>query len=58
MLPGDGVDTNVFSNTLTKVVSVWDFSRTWGWDGVKAENPGFPQNGNWSVKSEKFLPMQ
>lgn len=120
MLPGDGVDTSVFSNTLNKVVSVWKFNRAWrwdfpmlamaaarsgnrdlaidmllhdskgfqfdehefctggpspyfpgngelltaiaimcgGWDGVKGENPGFPKNGNWSVKSEKFLPMQ
>jgi hypothetical protein len=120
MLPGDGVDTNVFSNTLNKVVSVWNFNHTWGWDfpmlamaaarsgdrdlainmllhdskgfqfdehglctggpfpyfpsnggfltaiammcggwdGVTGENPGFPQNGNWSIKSEKFLPMQ
>ena len=32
MLPGDGVDTAVFRKTLKKVVSTWDFNRTWGWD--------------------------
>jgi len=32
MLPGDGVDTVVFRNTLDKVVSTWNFNRTWGWD--------------------------
>ena len=32
MLPGDGVDTACFKRTLAKVVSSWDFSRTWGWD--------------------------
>lgn len=32
MLPGDGVDTASFKKTLEKVVSTWDFDRTWGWD--------------------------
>jgi hypothetical protein len=32
MLPGNGVDTVVFRNTLNKVISVWNFNRTWGWD--------------------------
>ena len=32
MLPGDGVDTACFKRTLDKVVSTWDFNRTWGWD--------------------------
>lgn len=32
MLPGDGVDTLIFRKTLDKVISTWDFNRTWGWD--------------------------
>lgn len=32
MLPGDGVDTVVFERTLDKVLSDWNFDRTWGWD--------------------------
>ena len=32
MLPGDGVDTACFKKTLNKVISTWDFNRTWGWD--------------------------
>ena len=32
MLPGDGVDTAVFDRTLDRVLSTWDFDRTWGWD--------------------------
>lgn len=32
MLPGDGVDTLIFKKTLNKVISTWDFNRTWGWD--------------------------
>jgi hypothetical protein len=32
MLPGDGVDTACFKRTFDKVISSWDFSRTWGWD--------------------------
>jgi hypothetical protein len=32
MLPGDGVDTVCFRKTLNKVISEWDFNRTWGWD--------------------------
>ena len=32
MLPGDGVDTVRFRNTLEKVISTWDLNRTWGWD--------------------------
>ena len=32
MLPGDGVDTICFKKTVDKVISAWDFNRTWGWD--------------------------
>ncbi len=32
MLPGDGVDTAIFKATLEKVVTTWNFNRTWGWD--------------------------
>lgn len=32
MLPGDGVDNATFVRTLDKVLSLWDFNRTWGWD--------------------------
>lgn len=32
MLPGDGVDQNIFIQTLDKVVATWNFDRTWGWD--------------------------
>ncbi|MBI5010775.1 MAG: hypothetical protein HZB98_14265, partial [Bacteroidia bacterium] len=32
LLPGDGVDTAFFRATLDKVVSTWNFNRTWGWD--------------------------
>jgi hypothetical protein len=32
MLPGDGVDTACFKKTLKKVISTWNFDRTWGWD--------------------------
>ncbi len=32
MLPGDGVDTACFRNTLDKVVETWNLDRTWGWD--------------------------
>jgi hypothetical protein len=32
MLPGDGVDTAIFKATLEKVISNWNFNRTWGWD--------------------------
>ncbi len=32
MLPGDGVDTACFKRTLDKVMSTWNFNRTWGWD--------------------------
>ncbi len=32
MLPGDGVDTACFKRTLKKVISCWNFDRTWGWD--------------------------
>ena len=32
MLPGDGVDTAIFKATLSRVISTWDFKRTWGWD--------------------------
>jgi hypothetical protein len=32
MLPGDGVDPVIFKRTLDKVISTWNFDRTWGWD--------------------------
>jgi hypothetical protein len=32
MLPGDGVDAVCFKKTFEKVISTWDFNRTWGWD--------------------------
>lgn len=32
MLPGDGVDIPCFKRTLDKVISTWNFNRTWGWD--------------------------
>ncbi len=32
LLPGDGVDRTVMRRTLDKVLSTWDFNRTWGWD--------------------------
>ena len=32
MLPGDGVDMDIFVKTLDKVVSTWNYERTWGWD--------------------------
>ena len=38
MLPGDGVDMEVFENTFNKIISVWNFqesgdgiSRCWQW---------------------------
>lgn len=32
MLPGDGVDQEIFGRTLEKVHSAWDFEKVWGWD--------------------------
>ena len=32
MLPGDGVDMTVMKRTLEKILAVWNFNRTWGWD--------------------------
>jgi hypothetical protein len=32
MLPGDGVEPAVFKKTVDKVISTWNFDRTWGWD--------------------------
>ncbi|MCP4309669.1 MAG: hypothetical protein GY790_00265 [Bacteroidetes bacterium] len=32
MLPGDGVDEEILENTFNKILSVWKFERTWGWD--------------------------
>ena len=47
MLPGDGVDSACFRMTLNKVISAWDFKRTWGWDfpmlamaAARTGNPG------------------
>ena len=28
-----------------------------GWDGSEGVNPGFPQDGSWTVRSEGFAPM-
>lgn len=28
-----------------------------GWDGTKANNPGFPHNGNWNVRWEGLKPL-
>lgn len=32
MLPGDGVDFQIFQHTLDKVCKEWQFDRIWGWD--------------------------
>jgi hypothetical protein len=32
MLPGDGVDPEVFARTVEKVSEVWKWEETWGWD--------------------------
>ena len=32
MLPGDGVDERIFSNTLSRVSKSWNFNHVWGWD--------------------------
>lgn len=32
MLPGDGVDKEIFINTLFQVGKLWNFDRVWGWD--------------------------
>lgn len=32
MLPGDGVNVNVFDHTFDKVSREWNFNRVWGWD--------------------------
>jgi hypothetical protein len=32
MLPGDGVDREVMSRTLVRVIKQWQWDRTWGWD--------------------------
>lgn len=29
-----------------------------GWDGSEGDNPGFPKNELWKVKSEGFIPLQ
>lgn len=29
-----------------------------GWDGSTGDCPGFPKDGNWTVKAEGFVPMQ
>jgi hypothetical protein len=28
-----------------------------GWDGTTEENPGFPKDGTWKVRSEGFKKM-
>ncbi|MCK9315416.1 MAG: hypothetical protein M0Q48_04645 [Verrucomicrobia bacterium] len=120
MLPGDGVDREIFTHTLERVCETWNFNRTWGWDfpmlamaaarsgnselavdmllhpapgfqfdphglatggpfpyfpsnggllaaigmmcggwdGSEGDNPGFPKNELWKVKSEGFAPLQ
>ena len=30
--PGDGIDRETMHRTLQKVMEVWDWDRTWGWD--------------------------
>lgn len=120
MLPGDGVDVEILKNTFAKIMSIWRFEKTWGWDfpmlamtaarlnrpneavdlllhenfkfdqhglafsmkgpypyfpangGLltavammaggwdgpgNADVPGFPKNGKWKVKYEKFNKM-
>ena len=120
MLPGDGVDVEILGNTFTKILSTWNFEKTWGWDfpmlamtaarlnrpedaidfllhenfsfdqhglaysmkgpypyfpangglltavammaggwyGAEQTNsPGFPENGKWKVRYEKFNKM-
>jgi hypothetical protein len=46
MLPGCGVDTAIFRKTLEKVISTWNFNRTWGWDfpmvAMAAARSGYP----------------
>ena len=32
MLPGDGVDKDIFRKTLQKIKNTWRFDETWGWD--------------------------
>ena len=32
MLPGDGVNRDIFVHTLDKVSAVWNFNHVWGWD--------------------------
>ena len=47
MLPGDGVDIDIFKRTLNQVISVWNFDRTWGWDfpmvAMAAARAGYPE---------------
>lgn len=47
MLPGDGVDKQIFLNTLEKVSSSWNFNHVWGWDfpmlAMAAARCGKPQ---------------
>lgn len=119
MLPGDGVDKEVFARTMDKVAATWNFDRTWGWDfpmmamaaarsgkqeeainyllhpsggfqfdehglatggpfpyfpsnggllsavammaggwdGSTGLTPGFPKDGNWTVRAENFVPL-
>lgn len=28
-----------------------------GWDGSSSKNPGFPKDGNWSIRAEGFNPL-
>jgi hypothetical protein len=116
LLPGDGVDKETMRKTLNKILTTWNFERTWGWDypmlamcaarlsepekaidflmtksegfqfderglatggpfpyfpsnggllyavalmsagwdGAKADAPGFPKNGQWTVRHENL----
>ena len=43
MLPGDGVNRDIFVHTLNKVSAVWNFNHVWGWDFPYAGNGGCPE---------------
>lgn len=120
MLPGDGVDLDIYYRTFDKVLETWNLKHTWGWDfpmmamgaakigkfdtaigllvnpekefgfdvhglatggpypyfpangglltavammcigwdGAEGDAPGFPKDGNWTVKHEGFVRMQ
>lgn len=47
MLPGYGVDKDIFRNTLEKILSEWQFDKVWGWDfpmlAMAAARCGMPE---------------